>query len=865
MRADVEDPGWEDEPGSRRSSSGGSSSSASPPGAFELKTLTQHLTHGTARTLNTLAALLVIAGLILVAQVGAPQIGWAGGRVGSRGVAVLDIGADTGATGAASRASSFKQNDEGVTTKGPPSRTWTFKEKKGEGLVVPARPKKNNTLSLKTTGAHDTWGRKFYTDDSPANLLAALVAKTDATDGKEWSTIPSVQRQLEAFAQVCGDDMLNPKPGSNSHGKPTDGRTFIKALAEYTRLYEDLWAPNLEADRRTRPRVLIVRDFQARRQVGAGHQQEYLARWLMFGMATNRAVFFQFCAESGEPWEELYPSAFNPPPPSCDAADGYFDLGDHFRLMGGIDVRWNASTAARLRAVDSAGTHAGLTVVGACNDREGHVAHGDSPNDRIGGSADENTKRMFTCDCCESCDLATETYDGNLPARYMDRFKKFWSDEREQANHPVIAFEYRSECAKYRTAMAHRDDPAHSWYTQDMPVLLKHLASRRPNDGPIPEDWETDTLDGESRGPGGQKGGNVPLEFRSVGVEGSRWGHCARFAMTTPSPTTQIASLPTLRKLTALGEHRPLVGFHARTLAVDVPACMPPTTEVSWKAVDDAFSRLSVGGASPETCRQTPYTCRGGLMFWPDVFGSLSGFFDCAKRVASLGLPLTSLETSGSYTSIRTRTGDVDVNEPARVFATTDSAVVHELLEHDDDVVVFGNASSLVVPTWNGFSSVTAEKLSNVGPSGEVSGDGSANQSISAEVRTIDADTRRASWLKAAVDFYVLSLTDVIVAPTRSSFGDGAARRGFPFKAVLGQLRDSCDLITHLAHEPSKRANGTGVDALIGLDRCFKGLRVWGLDLGKDDAVDDSLRALYKLNKMGEFRRDNVSGHEKFL
>ena len=333
-------------------------------------------------------------------------------------------------------------------------------------------------------------------------------------------------------------------------------------------------------------------------------------------------------------------------------------------------------------------------------------------------SADENTKRMFTCDCCESCDLATETYDGNLPARYMDRFKKFWSDEREQANHPVIAFEYRSECAKYRTAMAHRDDPAHSWYTQDMPVLLKHLASRHPNDGPIPEDWETDTLDGESKGPGGQKGGNVPLEFRSVGVEGSRWGHCARFAMTTPSPTTQIASLPTLRKLTALGEHRPLVGFHARTLAVDVPACMPPTTEVSWKAVDDAFSRLSVGGASPETCRQTPYTCRGGLMFWPDVFGSLSGFFDCAKRVASLGLPLTSLETSGSFTSIRTRTGDVDVNEPARVFATTDSAVVHELLEHDDDVVVFGNASSLVVPTWNGFSSVTAEKLSNVGPSG---------------------------------------------------------------------------------------------------------------------------------------------------
>jgi hypothetical protein len=37
------------------------------------------------------------------------------------------------------------------------------------------------------------------------------------------------------------------------------------------------------------------------------------------------------------------------------------------------------------------------------------------------------------------------------------------------------------------------------------------------------------------------------------------------------------------------------------------------------------------------------------------------------------------------------------------------------------------------------------------------------------------------------------------------------------------------------------------------------------LDLGGENAVDDSLRALYKLNKMGEFRRDNISGHEKFL
>ena len=62
------------------------------------------------------------------------------------------------------------------------------------------------------------------------------MAKTDATDGDEWSQIPSVRRQLEAFAAVCGQDMLR---------KGDDGRTFIKALAEYTQLYENLWRPNL--------------------------------------------------------------------------------------------------------------------------------------------------------------------------------------------------------------------------------------------------------------------------------------------------------------------------------------------------------------------------------------------------------------------------------------------------------------------------------------------------------------------------------------------------------------------------------------------------------------------------------------------
>lgn len=58
--------------------------------------------------------------------------------------------------------------------------------------------------------------------------------------------------------------------------------------------------------------------------------------------------------------------------------------------------------------------------------------------------------------------------------------------------------------------------------------------------------------------------------------------------------------------------------------------------------------------------------------------------------------------------------------------------------------------------------------------------DGGAETSL--RERTME---KRASWLKAAVDFYLLSTTDVMVSPVWSSFGDGAARRAFPFTPVV--------------------------------------------------------------------------------
>ena len=62
---------------------------------------------------------------------------------------------------------------------------------------------------------------------------------------------------------------------------------------------------------------------------------------------------------------------------------------------------------------------------------------------------------------------------------------------------------------------------------------------------------------------------------------------------------------------------------------------------------------------------------------WTALYGQLSGYLDCARRAPALGLPLVSIATAGEFTSLRTESGDVDVEAPARVYAATDSALVH--------------------------------------------------------------------------------------------------------------------------------------------------------------------------------------------
>ena len=246
---------------------------------------------------------------------------------------------------------------------------------------------------------------------------------------------------------------------------------------------------------------------------------------------------------------------------------------------------------------------------------------------------------------------------------------------------------------------------------------------------------------------------------------------------------------------------------------------MPADTD-SWVDVDLEFAkraRPEPGLKGPDACRFAPYNCDGKPLYWTALYGQLSGYLDCARRAPSLGLPLVSIASAGEYTSSRTESGDVDVHAPARVYAATDSALVHALLAEEGDegggggdLVVFGNVSS---GTSDGAKEGT------------------------------DAN------LKAAVDFYILSLADVIVAPARGSFVDGAARRGFPFKAVLGGPRDACVLLRALAREePAGGAEPAGADdkvapgshyshtftgpadALRGLEACFRGMRALGLN-----------------------------------
>ena len=69
----------------------------------------------------------------------------------------------------------------------------------------------------------------------------------------------------------------------------------------------------------------------------------------------------------------------------------------------------------------------------------------------------------------------------------------------------------------------------------------------------------------------------------------------------------QLAAAPLLARMASQGDHRPLVGLHIRTLAVDVLRCIPLDTPKTWAGVDDAFSHTNPKGRECASIHSTTF------------------------------------------------------------------------------------------------------------------------------------------------------------------------------------------------------------------------------------------------------------------
>jgi hypothetical protein len=377
-------------------------------------------------------------------------------------------------------------------------------------------------------------------------------------------------------------------------------------------------------------------------------------------------------------------------------------------------------------------------VVGHCNDRVGHPRAGRAER---GGDFAEETRFFFICDCCESC--GEEDFGHGLPERYAARHRRFWTGG-EESEHSLIMFEYRTVCTRNPKLIHYRLDSRMEWYNRELPEIFKVMAEEtRPAGCPSAADTSSSSSSASSAPPSSSsssspscltgkalpRGWNDPVVSGSgvVGAarfgaewmgpeedtytnEDTQWGRCALHALLQPSPAVQRAAAPLLARLAEQGDHRPLVGLHIRTLAVDVLRCIPLDTPKTWEGVDYAFLHKDPKGEPAESCRQSPYVCRDKPLFWLDVIGSLSGYFRCALRVAGLGLPFANAREG------------MDTSLDARLFVTTDSTVLHkffaEQAEGEGEVPASGatmyggpDGAAAMVPTWNNLNFGPVDKL----------------------------------------------------------------------------------------------------------------------------------------------------------
>ena len=281
--------------------------------------------------------MLVVAGLIAVAQTsGARDRGVGRGRRRIAGEdRVLDIGAGTGRS---SRRRRRPPSIKNAATSGrrcrPVEDVDVQVETRRSASNVPERaPRRTTRLSLKTSGERDTWGRKFYADDSPSNLLAPSRPSRTRRPG----------RSGRRSRRCAGNCARSPRSAATTWSpRDADG-------ARSSRLWRSTHGctrssggiPAGTATAVHRPRVLIVRDALARRGEDWGTSRRTSRVGSCSAWRRARGVLPAlrggWRAVGGALPDGAQSAAAEMRRDDTDD-DGYFNLGDYFRLMGGIDA-----------------------------------------------------------------------------------------------------------------------------------------------------------------------------------------------------------------------------------------------------------------------------------------------------------------------------------------------------------------------------------------------------------------------------------------------------------------------------------------------------------------------------------------------
>lgn len=225
---------------------------------------------------------------------------------------------------------------------------------------------------------------------------------------------------------------------------------------------------------------------------------------------------------------------------------------------------------------------------------------------------------------------------------------------------------------------------------------------------------------------------------------------CSGFAVTRPSAPLATLVAPVARRLRAASAR---VGLHVRTLAADAPVCFPDATPPTARAVDAAFGNDACMRGFYEHWRFKLVPARDfrGAAACPSAHLAdvtpLSGWLRCAARL----LPPGSAGSAGSEPV----QGGAAAGGPAgdgsvAVFLSTDAPALHRYASRPEALGGAPRAALLALGANHSIAH-THQRPRGVQLSDEA-------------VRSAHA--------RGAADWYLLTLSDVLLAPIESAFAD---------------------------------------------------------------------------------------------